>query len=297
MVIAHTVPLFSQSWEIAWEKKYEGQGQGTTKSKDAFFDARQLPDGGYVFFGDSWSDATYEHHWYFLVCTDKNGEVIWAKEDSIRYYVNGRAIELDSGDGFIIGGGTKNIGSFLGAYAKLDSQGNKLWYKIDTCIAINSIRKSKSGGYLYTGGTLVDNTSSALWSNFARVGKFDENGKKLWSEDYEFSSSSLGNIAGWEVWEMSDSNAVFGGGAGIWEHFFVGFGKSKVWTTLRGGRESKNKVCKFVILPDGTYAIAGDWEQKDAFKIFGGGVFYTDPWLAISDLDKKTDNFDYLPAD
>ena len=102
-------------------------------------------DGGYVVSGsfDRWIDDDPPHwfdHWGFLMKTDCDGSLLWAKGDSVDFLGendNYAFVETDEGSfisvGYCFGGGYM---------IKRDSEGNRLWAVIYSDFGFNSMCKT-----------------------------------------------------------------------------------------------------------------------------------------------------------
>jgi hypothetical protein len=201
---------------IIWAKTYGGT------SGDYAFSLQQTSDGGYILagstssFGVGGSDA-------FLVKTDANGNVIWAKtyggtSDDLFY----NFLQTSDG-GYILAGSTSSFGAggsdvFL---IKTDANGNIIWAKTyggTSSDGAFSVQQTSDGGYILAGYT----------SSFGAGGfdvfliKTDANGNIIWAKTY----GGTGGENATSVLQTSDGGYILAGetnsfGAGGGDAFLI----------------------------------------------------------------------------
>jgi hypothetical protein len=114
---------------IIWAKTYGGGGN------DWAYSVQQTSDGGYIVAGWTWSfGAGYDD--IFLIKTDANGNIIWAKTYGGTNYDDAFSVQQTSDGGYIVAGGTESFGAgrsdiFL---IKTDANGN-----IGSCSIVQNV--------------------------------------------------------------------------------------------------------------------------------------------------------------
>ncbi len=139
------------SGNVQWAKTYGGTGW------DEAFSVQQTSDGGYIVAGNtaSFGAGGYE---IFLIKTDANGNIIWAKTYGGTNNDYASSVQQTSDGGYIVAGNTASFGA--GGYdaflIKTDANGNIIWAK--TYGGTNneeafSVRQTSDGGYILAGRT------------------------------------------------------------------------------------------------------------------------------------------------
>jgi hypothetical protein len=136
---------------IIWAKTYGGTRW------DYAFSVQQTSDGGYILAGytDSFGAGSYDA---FLVKTDANGNIQWAKIYGGVFADYASSVQKTSDGGYIVAGYTGSFGAgsvdiFL---VKTDANGDIIWAK--TYGGTNddraySVQQTSDGGYIVAGGT------------------------------------------------------------------------------------------------------------------------------------------------
>jgi TolB-like protein len=201
---------------ISWAKTYGGT------SGDGAFSLQQTSDGGYILagytrsFGAGGSDA-------FLVKTDANGNVIWAKtyggtSDDLFY----NFLQTSDG-GYILAGSTSSFGAggsdvFL---VKTDANGNIIWAKTyggTSSDGAFSVQQTSDGGYILAGFTY----SFGAGGSDVFLIKTDANGNIIWAKTY----GGTGGENATSVLQTSDGGYILAGetnsfGAGGGDAFLI----------------------------------------------------------------------------
>lgn len=262
------------------------------------YSVQQTSDGGYIIVGTTASYGVCP--WcakemggpapedIYLIKTDANGNKMWEKVIGGIYTDMAYSVKQTSDGGYIIAGGTGEVGGELqidynpgvnepwlrGVYlVKTDSDGNKLWGKTfgrsDRAEAGRSVQQTSDGGYVIVGET--------SWSGHASVSiasgqnqesadvyliKTDANGNELWERT--FGGDHMDE--GYSVEQTSDGGYVIAGMS-----FYLGVVPSmyliktdtdgnKIWQ--RTFESSWYGATSVQQTSDGGYIIAGGNENK-----------------------------------
>jgi hypothetical protein len=201
---------------VQWAKTYGGIYWDDASS------VRQTSDGGYIVagyttsFGAGYSDV-------FLIKTDANGNVQWAKTYGGIDRDEAYSVQQTSDSGYIVAGWTYSFGAgsddlFL---IKTDANGNVQWAKTyggtDWDWA-NSVQQTSDGGYIVAGVTL---SFGAGYSDLFLI-KTDANGNIIWAKTY----GGTGYDAASSVQQTSDGGYTVAGatasfGAGYSDVFLI----------------------------------------------------------------------------
>ncbi len=160
-----------------WTKTYRPFYQQFYEDDYSVEDVIITQDGGYVVSGSfELCDEFYSEEWGFLMKTDKDGNMLWARKDSVDFLgenENYACVETSEGDlitcGYQLTGG--------GYMIKRDSEGNRLWAIPYDDFGVNSMHKTLDdniilGGRLYADIALrkIDNDGNTLWTNSIQIG-------------------------------------------------------------------------------------------------------------------------------
>jgi hypothetical protein len=140
--------------DIQWAKTYGGKGSEVATS------VRQTADGGYIVAGYTTSFGAGKGD-IFLIKTDANGNIIWAKTYGGEFDDKASSVQQTSDGGYIVAG---HIGVLFDAYMdilliKTDAKGNIQWAKTygeaDTIDReAYSVQQTSDGGYILAGTTI-----------------------------------------------------------------------------------------------------------------------------------------------
>jgi len=163
---------------VQWAKTYGGTDD------DRVYSVQQTSDGGYIVAGTTWSFGAGSAD-LFLIKTDANGNIIWAKTYGGTYYEYASSVQQTSDGGYIVVGGTSSFGAgspdiFL---IKTDANGNIQWAKTyggTDWEEVSSVQQTSDGGYIVAG--LTDSFGAGYYDIF--LIKTDANGNIQWAKTY-----------------------------------------------------------------------------------------------------------------
>jgi hypothetical protein len=180
---------------VIWAKTYGGTGD------EWAYSVQQTSDGGYIVAGETTSfGAGYSD--IFLVKTDANGNIIWAKTYGGTGSDVAYSVQQTSDGGYIVAGRTASFGAgvwdiFL---IKTDANGNLQWAKTyggTDWDEAYSVQQTSDGGYIVAG-------------NGAFLVKTDANGNIIWAKTYE---EGIFDVAR-SVQQTSDGGYIVAGSTG-----------------------------------------------------------------------------------
>ncbi|MFZ8835354.1 MAG: hypothetical protein ACO2O5_14355, partial [Candidatus Caldipriscus sp.] len=173
------VALFTQSaYAVAFAKTYGGTGD------DRASYVLQTSDGGYIVVGDIGSLGADSFD-IFLVKTDANGNIIWAKTYGGTVDEYAHSVLQTSDGGYIVAGETRSFGAgyrdiFL---IKTDASGNLQWAKTyggTYWDVAYSVQQTSDGGYIVAGETY----SFGAGGRDIFLIKTDASGNVQWAKTY-----------------------------------------------------------------------------------------------------------------
>ena len=163
---------------IIWAKTYRGT------YSDYAYSVQQTSDGGYIVAGstNSFGAGGYD---VFLIKTDANGNIIWAKAYGGTSGDQAYSVQQTSDGGYILAGFTYSFGAgssdiFL---IKTDANGNIQWAKTYGGASLDwasFVQQTSDGGYIVAGYT---ESFGAYWYNIFLI-KTDANGNVIWAKAY-----------------------------------------------------------------------------------------------------------------
>ncbi len=200
---------------VQWAKTYGGTDW------DEAYSVQQTSDGGYIVAGYIY--IAWPNYDIFLIKTDANGNVQWAKTYGGTYGDYAYSVQQTSDGGYIVAGRTGSFGAgnwdiFL---IKTDANGNIQWAKTyggTNSDEAYSVQQTSDGGYVVAGYT---NSFGAGYSDFFLI-KTDANGNIIWAKTY----GGTGNDWAYSVQQTSDDGYIVAGfttsfGAGNYDIFLI----------------------------------------------------------------------------
>ncbi len=210
------VALFTQSaYAVKFAKAYGGANW------DYAYSVQQTSDGGYIVVGSTASFGAGEEN-IFLIKTDANGNIIWAKTYGGTEYDRAYSVQQTSDGGYIVAGYTFSFGAGSDVFLiKTDANGNVIWAK--TYGGTNwdeafSVQQTSDGGYIVAGYT----GSFGAGGGDIFLMKTDANGNLQWAKTF----GGTGWDEAFSVQQTSDGGYIVAGrtssfGAGFYNAFLV----------------------------------------------------------------------------
>jgi ribosomal protein S11 len=250
---------------IIWAKTYGGIGY------DDAYSVQQTSDGGYIVAGITWSFGAGSAD-IFLIKTDANGNIIWAKTYGGIGYDDAYSVQQTSDGGYIVVGTTRSFGA--GSYdiflIKTDANGNIIWAKTyggTDRDGASSVQQTSDGGYIVAGYT---ESFGAGYSDAFLI-KTDANGNIIWAKTY---GGTYGDYA-CSVQQTSDGGYIV---AGYGDIFLIKTDANGniIWAKTYGGTYG-DYAYSVQHTSDGGYIVAGGTYS------FGAG--YSDAFLIKTDAN------------
>ncbi len=160
-----------------WVKTYRPFQEPYMEDKYFVEDVIVTQDSGYVVSGSfDLCDEFYSERWGFLMKTDKDGNMLWARKDSVDFLgENDNYACVETSEGDLITCGYQLTGG--GYMIKRDSEGNRLWAIPYDDFGVNSMDRTVDdnmilGGRLYADIALrkIDNDGNTIWTNSIQIG-------------------------------------------------------------------------------------------------------------------------------
>ena len=163
--------------------------QGNVTFRKTFGDTRydsgsavqQTTDGGYILFGLTTNDSSYNYDLY-LIKTDYQGEKEWERKYGDQSFQFGNSVQQVTDGGYILCGADDGIGQDSMTLIRTDASGHLLWQKKYRMSAHRSngrfVRQTTDGGFVatgYSGDSFVEDVY---------IIKTDANGTLEWSKTY-----------------------------------------------------------------------------------------------------------------
>jgi len=258
MLALLSVSLFALFTEYAYAVTFAKTYGGTYW--DWASSVQQTSDGGYIVVGTTNSFGAGLDD-IFLIKTDANGNVQWAKTYGGTNYDYATSVQQTSGGGYIVAGWTHSFGAgwsdiFL---IKTDANGNLQWAK--TYGGANwdmaySVQQTSDGGYIVAGWTY----SFGAGGDDIFLIKTDANGNVIWAKTYG------GWYSDWasSVQQTSDGGYIVAGytrsfGAGWYDIFLIktDANGNLQWAKTYGGTDWDGAF-SVQQTSDGGYIVAGE---------------------------------------
>jgi len=184
-----------------WFKHYGGTGS------DIAYSIQQTSDGGYIVAGDT-DSYSYGNRDFAIYRLDSSGNKVWFKHYGGTNNEYGYSIQQTSDGGYILAGYTDTFtnGNYDFAIYKLNSNGNKIWFKHyggGSSDGAYSIQQTSDGGYIVAGYTY----SYTHGNNDFAIYKLNSSGNKVWFKHYGGSQDEYGR----SIQQTSDGGYIVGG--------------------------------------------------------------------------------------
>jgi hypothetical protein len=137
---------------------------------------QQSDDGGYIITGASSTHYETQKMDVFLIKTDEDGNMLWAKTYGGEKSEEGKSVIQTSDGGYAVTGIVFN-GSECTFFMKTDADGDTLWTKMYEGGIGYSVLQTSDGGYIIAGETAYSSTSG----NDIMILKTDSDGNILWT--------------------------------------------------------------------------------------------------------------------
>ncbi|MFZ8835331.1 MAG: T9SS type A sorting domain-containing protein [Candidatus Caldipriscus sp.] len=242
------------SGNVQWAKTYGGA------SDDRAYSVQQTSDGGYIVSGWTYSFGAGISD-VFLIKTDANGNIIWAKtyggiDGDLAY-----SVQQTSDGGYIVVGYTASFGAgnddlFL---IKTDASGNVQWAKTYGGASNDraySVQQTSDGGYIVSGWTY---SFGAGWSDIFLI-KTDASGNTIWAKTYGGTNSEWA----YSVQQTSDGGYIlacvtWSFGAGLYDIFLIktDANGNVIWAKTYGGT-GYDGTSTIQQTSNGGYIVAGE---------------------------------------
>jgi len=236
-----------------WFKHYGGA------QDDNGYSIQQTSDGGYIAAGTTES-YTYGLTDFAIYKLDSNGDKIWFKHYGGTGNDVALSIQQTSDGGYVTAGYTESYTFGLSDFAiyKLNSNGNKIWFKHyggTNYDSAYSTQQTSDGGYIVTG-----RTKSYTHGNYDfAIYKLDSSGNKVWFRHYGGTDWDEAR----SIKQTSDGDYIVAGTSksythGDWDYaiYKLNSSGSKLWFRHYGGTDS-DVTQSIQNTSDGGYIVTG----------------------------------------
>jgi len=236
-----------------WFKHYGGTQEERGSS------IQQTSDGGYIIAGKT-DSYTYGSKDFAIYRLNSSGNKVWFKHYGGANWDEANSVQQTSDGGNIVAGftGSYTYGSHDFAIYKLNSSGNKIWFKhyggtqVDGAL---SIQQTSDGGYIVAG----DTSSFTYGGTDIAIYKLNSSGNKVWFKHY----GGTGNDYAMSIQQTSDGGYVVAGygtsytnGNTDFTIYRLNSSGSKVWFKHYGGTQD-DRSYSIQQTSDGGYIVAG----------------------------------------
>jgi uncharacterized protein YuzE len=240
-------------------------------NNDGAYSVRQTSDGGYIVAGrtSSFGAGAWD---FFLVKTDANGNVQWAKTYGQTNWDRAHFVQQTPDGGYIVGGRISPVTAAIDdvLLIKTDANGNIIWAKTyggSNDEDVFSFQQTSDGGYIVAG-----HTNSFGAGNFdIFLIKTDANGNLQWAKTY----GGTGDDLAYSVQQTSDGGYImagrtgsFGAGGGDIILIKTDANGNIIWAKTYGGT-SGDEAYSVQQTSDGGYIMAG---RTGSFGAGGGDI-------------------------
>jgi len=244
----------NSSGNKVWFKHYGGA------SSERAYSIQQTSDGGYIVAGYTGS-FTHGNNDFAIYKLNSSGNNIWFKHYGGANNDDAHSIQQTSDGGYIVAGYTGSFthGNNDFAIYKLNSSGNKIWFKHYGGIGDDnglSIQQTSSGGFVVAGHTYSYTHGGYDFGIY----KLDSSGNQVWFKNY----GGINNDHGSSIQQTSDGGYIVAGetwsytyGSNDFAIYKLNSSGNKVWFKHYGGTSS-DKANLIQQTTDGGYVVAGD---------------------------------------
>ncbi len=280
-----TLFRLDQYGNLLWNKQY------TVTGVSGFRGLEVSASGNFVCTGITRSGAQSNSD-VFALSTDEDGNILWQEVYELGGNQNddGNDIIKTTHGGYIICGATNNIDEMTGGVKdalliKIDNNGTYEWHKTYGTLEgeeANSVKQTKSGGYIFAGSTTVP--SNEIGGDFDYyLFKTDADGNQLWSKtfggtNYDFATSIVVDELGGYL--TAGRTSSFGAGAQDYWVVKTDTSGAEEWSKTYGGPENDSVSEIFQTSDDGFYIVGGSF----SFTTGENGMPSSQVWVI------KTDN-------
>jgi len=236
-----------------WFKHYGGTGQDYGES------IQQTSDGGYIVVGGSHS---YSHGKcdFAIYKLNSSGNKIWFRHYGGTDHDGAGSVQQTSDGGYVVAGYSDSYTYNWDDMAiyKLDSSGNKVWFKHyggSQNDWIEEVQQTSDGGYIVCGVT----QSFSFGNNDFAIYKLDSSGNKVWFKHY----GGTHEDTAYSIQQTSDGGYIVAGVTRSYSHgendfsiYKLDSSGNKVWFKHYGGT-SYDGAHSVRQTSDGSYIMAG----------------------------------------
>jgi len=236
-----------------WFKHYGGTTDDQCRS------IQQTSGGGIIVAGITIS-YTYGGYDFAIYKLDSSGNKVWFKHYGGTQYDYGRSIQQTSDGGYIVAGSTNSYTHGSGDFAiyRLDSSGNKIWFKHYGGAQDDhgySIQQTSDGGYIVAGYT---NSYTHGINDFA-IYKLNSSGNKVWFKHYGGTNDEYG----YSIHQTLDGGYIVAGETQSYTYggrdlaiYKLDSSGNKLWFKHYGGTND-DSAYSIQQTSDGGYVVAG----------------------------------------